>query len=413
MLRILITVFFSYGLLTWTFGQNDPPKIIVEESIKKASKIELKTENTAENDSTVLNFAADLLNILRAQDAVKFKNKFHSASFMQKMKNNLKSQNSIQSSYIDIYTQGVVAGIQSQMDNMVADFTREYIDLVNYRFDIIEETYFLLFRFFDSKRGLNYIDFQLNKVDDRWYFIDFFGYYTGQYLSETAGFMMKEMLFKFGKEELVTEKEKGVLNFLLQSGTLIDNKEYEKAYSLFEEHKEDLQGYINLYIFKCVIAGKISEEAYAQSLEELMDAYPEDPKISLITLDYFILQKQFDKAYNALYILMNDTQDSFLQFIMANLKFDENKLEEAKDLYTEVIRIYPEFTDAYLNFNDLYLSQHLYDKVIENFNTMLKNNFKKNEIIKYYEQKNANDEYLYPQFIKSSVFKDWKFNALN
>ncbi len=379
-----------------------PPPIV------KAPKINLEMKPSVENDSLAFVFGNEIRDIIYNQELESFQKKFLTRGYKAKLEKGVELTNNDQEMLAKGYYSNIVKNIDTKLESILHEWKWEYIDFVHYRFDYLEGTYFVLLRLFDGVKGLNYIDLQLNKTNDQWYFVDIYNYYSGSFMSEGTNLILQQLLFNGLGNKNLKVKDIEALSVMVQFYTLFHSNQYEKAYAYLKENNETIKHNRGIQILACIAASNISEEMYEESLISLMNNFPNDAKISLLILDYYTFTEQYDKATTAIDILQEETGDFFLEYLRANLKYMDKKYEEADKLYATVTHEYPLFLEAFLNWNELLIEREEYAKVTENFNTMMENSFIKKEIIKYYETKDSDKNYVYKDLVQSEFYQNWK-----
>lgn len=241
----------------------------------------------------------------------------------------------------------------SDLKNKLASFPKEMIaslqqgdfyNFVSYFFDEIDKTYHLVFRSYSSKTGINYHDYKILELDKKLIIDDIYIYGSNQLLSETL------KLFYLGnvsKKDLNSIIKKSDYKFILMLKNFVDatNKnEPKKAYQHISILNKSLQ-YRDRFVaaLKLDLSTSISEEAYFESMEDILANFNLDPSINLIAIRYHYLNKDFDEVTNCLNKLYNHTNDSFLDFEKGNLAYAKRDYEVAIDYYKTMIQKYPEF----------------------------------------------------------------------
>lgn len=279
----------------------------------------------------------------------------------------------------------------------------DFYNFVSYFYDEIDKTYHLIFRSYSSKTGINYHDYKILEHNNNLVIDDIYIYGSNQLLSETL------KLFYLGhvsKKDLKSIIQKSDYKFILMLKNFVDatnNNNIKKAYQHINILNKSLN-YRDRFVaaLKLDIAYSISEEAYFESMEDILAHFNLDPSINLIAIRYHYLNKDFDEISTCLNKLYNHTNDSFLDFEKGNLAYAQREFETAVDYYKNMIYKYPQFDLPKFSLLMCYERlQNASEAVLLLDNIVKKTNYKKKDLIRKAERQ-------LPFISKSDSFKKWR-----
>ena len=107
--------------------------------------------------------------------------------------------------------------------------------------------------------------------------------------------------------------------------------------------------------FNSIILPSLSLSSTIKDYEE---SYPKDPSLQLVSIDGYIINKQFDKALKSIDVLDSSIHgDSFLNYLRGNVLFHNEKYEESLKMFAKVNEDFPDFFDAYESKLAIYLQK--------------------------------------------------------
>jgi hypothetical protein len=255
-----------------------------------------------------------------------------------------------------------------------------------------DDVHHLLFRLYDDGR-LNYHDMELTRAKGEPRIADMFIYTAGENLSET----LHKIYLQFApmmKDKSFVNQNDTWLTKMPEIRQLMAQDKYREALEIYNRIPDSIQKGRAFQILHVQVSSGLSSEEYNAAIEEYKRLYPNEPNMHLLLLDGYIINKEYEKALNAIneldrqinkdplldyyrflcYKLMNDagnakssllrlTQnmpdfaDGQIELIAMNL--DENNQEEARkiitsyrnkksfdqELLTTLLNQYPGFTE--------------------------------------------------------------------
>jgi len=144
----------------------------------------------------------------------------------------------------------------------------------------------------------------------------------------------------------------------------------------------------------------VDDEEYLAAIEDFRRLHPEDRSVDIITIDWYTLKEDYDKAIEGVDRL--DAQiggDPYLQVLRGSLLFAQDKLDGAKALARIAIEEEPTLEDAYWLLVNISLQQEDFTATVELLNTLereLEIEFEDLTTVEGYEE-----------FVKSKQYRDW------
>lgn len=340
-----------------------------------------------------------------------FLENLHKESLSQSIeKHTLDSINTINTidkeTYKKGFLNGLILGIESypkQIANAVEQGA--YYDFINYRYDNKEQTYYLLFRLFTSEGGVNYHDYKLCIVNNQLAFNDIYIYLAGEKISETLGRMYRYSIIKNNKDNSDDSKN---FSKVINAINIYKLGGYKKAYTMLETVEGPVSKDKFMLVLKTQIASQLSSEYYSEALNDLITQFPEDPTIYLMQIDYYILNQNYYEAFDLLDKLQRETNDDFLNYLKANVAFEDKNYDVALNNYKYMMDNYPNFVEGAIGT----LSTHVVNNDLENaikiLDRLVIEGYDKKELIVFVEDNDVFEDNLLQPLAKSKLFKKWK-----
>ena len=216
-----------------------------------------------------------------------------------------------------------------------------------------EGKHHLIFRLFDDG-SINYHDLELIRRKNDVKVADMMVYTTGENLSATISGLYKQFS---GVIDASTGKEDW-LQSMPRIREEMKKGHHDKAYDLFLRIPEEGRKSKAFRMLKIEICSGLGDEEQQKAINEMISAFPNEPNMQLILLDYYFLKKEYSKVLDAINAVdrMID-KDPFLdyyRYLCYNIMEDEAK---AKEHLLRVCRNYPKFPDARLELVATYLNE--------------------------------------------------------
>jgi hypothetical protein len=278
----------------------------------------------------------------------------------------------------------------------------DFYNFVSYHFDPLDKTYHLIFRYYSESNGLDYHDYRLVKTSNKIIIDDIYIYSNCQKLSETFKLYY---LTKIPKKSISSISNTDNYKYILILKNYVDaikNNQLKKAYKHISILNNTLS-YNDRFtaMLKLSLSDSISEEAYFDTMEDILNHFKLDPSINLTAIKYHYLNKDYDAVFKSINNIENHTNDTFLDFEKANLYFNSNNYESAIIYYKNMIKNYPYFHLPKFSLLVIYENEKKYKNATELLNTILEtSSFQKKSLVK-----KVNEQL--PFLSKSNEYKKW------
>jgi predicted negative regulator of RcsB-dependent stress response len=293
-----------------------------------------------------------------------------------------------------------------KLSNSVANGA--FYDFISYKYDIIERTYYMLFRFYSEEEGVNYHDYKVSVVNGEYKFSDIYIYLTGEHLSSTLKRMYILTFPKDKNENFITSNSIKEMQTYFKAIELSNSQDYINALKEINKITSSLKDEKFFQIMKINIASKVSEDFYFEALEELIQTHKEDPTIYLNQIDYYLLKQKYNKAMEMVELLEYTTEDDFLNFLKGNIYFLKEDTKQAYQHFLYITENYPDYSTPYLSAIYCLVLEKEYDQCIPLLTRLSENYEDKKDIIDFFESEDENGDNEYKDLVDSKAFKKWK-----
>lgn len=220
----------------------------------------------------------------------------------------------------------------------------------SYFYDDIDKTYHILFRSYQHQTGINYHDYKLLKKDGEIVINDVYIYTTNQLLSEILKLYYLGSVPKNNLNSLTAKNDYKYILMLKNFTDAANKNEVKKAYQHISILNKALKGKDRFVAsLKLDTARALTEEAYFESMEDILANFYHDPSINLMAINYHHLNKDYDEIDICLNKLYNHTNDNFLDFEKGNASYAKRDYESAASYYQSMIENYPQFITPYFS----------------------------------------------------------------
>lgn len=291
------------------------------------------------------------------------------------------------------YRNGVIKGLGSFISKLHFSINNgNYYDFINYSINKQDSTYYALFRYFSHNEGINYHKFIIKPVNNSFVIQDIYIFLTGEYLSS--------MLSHTFKNTFLNDSEKD--SDLYQKFLVLRNMGMDKkAFQVADKIKDS--AYINktFLVLKARAAEAVNDDLHIKCLKDVLERYPGDNSLLLLSLEYYYKTKDFNNLFRSLEDLELYTDDDFLKYYEGTYAYEIGEFQMAKEAFEYMVEEYPSFYSA--GFMLLYTYGELNEnqEAIHQLNNLVEDGYEKNYLIEVVKTK-MND------FYKSSDFKHWK-----
>ncbi len=358
--------------------------------------------NSSKNDTIVKNIGINLSLSFKKNNINLFKKYFETDNFIKKNIIQEKNNKTL-TKFNNKHKNELIKKINSFPKEICNDIDHgDFYNFVSYHFDPINKSYHLIFRYYSQVYGIDYHDYKLIKKNNQIIIDDIYIFSLSQKISEV---LKLYYLGELPKNILAKNKKSEDFKYTLMLKNFIDSKnnnELEKAY----KHITLLNNSFNkksrlTAVLKLKTSENLNEEAYFESMEDIIENFNKDPSINLNALNYHVQNMDFDNAYKCIINIENYTNDTFLDFEKANLYYKSGDFDSAKFYYENMVKNYPFFHLPKFSLLTIYEKTNETDEAVKLLNIILKtSNFEKTEIIKKVKEQ-------LPLISNSSEFNNW------
>jgi hypothetical protein len=250
----------------------------------------------------------------------------------------------------------------------------------------------IIFRLFTNKDGsLNYHDYELVKSGDKCKIADAYIYMTGETLAETMHNMYYSIYKKMLKDDDGGSNSLAGLNDLKEVKDLLASGKAKEAKELYNTLPESLKKSKTVLLINVFICSRLTEEDYNTAIQEFKQKFPNEPNMSLMMIDGYYMQKDYEKmlgAVNALDSQINkDPLLDYHRYLSYNLL---QKQDSSISCLKRLVKNMPDFQKGYIEYiaTDLKKANNKEaDSLISIYRSKPKfNQTELNTIITYYKQ---------------------------
>jgi tetratricopeptide (TPR) repeat protein len=202
--------------------------------------------------------------------------------------------------------------------------------------------------------GLNYLDMELTKLNDKVGIADMMVYSSGENISKSLADLMKKMM-----DEPNDNKVEDATATFQTIKRLMAKGNYKEAKKEFDQLPYYVKNTRIGDVLNIQISSNLGDEIYMKEIEKFEAKYAGDPNVQLTMIDLYFLRKDYDKALTAINVIDSViNKDSFLDYyrgLVWNVKGNSNK---AIEYYKKVTESNPNFPGAYAELMAHYLEKN-------------------------------------------------------
>jgi tetratricopeptide (TPR) repeat protein len=197
-----------------------------------------------------------------------------------------------------------------------------------------------LIRSIGAGSEVNYLDFELvRRPDGQIRAVDFYSFTSGERISKTirrlylpaAANQSRNIFEKLltSESDLVKASPK-----IADLNGAIRNGQPKEALVIYESLPPGAQKEKAIMLLRLQAAQASSDDAlHLAAIDDLAKTFPGDPGVDLITIDAFVIRKEYDKAFAGLHRLEKRVGgDPYLKVLQANIRVEQGKHDEAAKL---------------------------------------------------------------------------------
>ena len=265
-----------------------------------------------------------------------------------------------------------------------------------------------LVRFILPAGGLNYHEFLIaRRPDGQVKAVDLYIFTTGELISQTLRRSFVPAVAHDARSliERLTGAEqdyvKHLSKFEAMSRALIGKRPAE-ALEVYRRLPPSLQKDKNALMIRCQAARTMGDDReYSRAMEDFRAAYPKDASVDFISIDYYLLKKQFSEALACVDRVEKAVGgDPFLQTLRAGISIEKGDLEAARKCLQTAIDQEPTLQVSYEGLINVTLQQHKFAETLKALR-LLKERF-------HVERKDLETDPAFMEFVKTPEYREWR-----
>lgn len=371
----------------------------------------LLLKNTEENDKKVVELAQQIETSFHEMKPEIFKDKFDDRTFIDFVLNNDEIDKD------DEYVKGFVNGLSDGMNTIYNNITKEiengaYYNLVNYEYNIVERSYYIMFRIYSEETGVNYHDYRVCTDGINIKFNDIYIYLTAEHLSKTFQHLL---LGSMPKKSYVSNffgiNQNDDILVVNTARKLMRQGNYKKAYEKILEIDGPLANEKFILIIKSMIASGVSDKLYEENLKEFAKLFPNDPTLYLKQIDYYFLKENYPMVHEKIDKLIFETEDDFLYIIKAKVFLMTKDYENADSHYSYMIENYPDLIEGYFGYISSLTYQERFTEALKIIDNLVLKGYEKKVLSDFIEEKEDDGTNVLQPLVDSDVYQKWKIKT--
>ncbi|GGW67057.1 hypothetical protein DFQ11_103212 [Winogradskyella epiphytica] len=365
-----------------------------------------RLEETEENDAKVIELAEYIQSSFYELESRGFDEKFDIDAF----KCHIAEYQEIDLN--DDFTKGFMQGVSNTGSTLSKSIintieTGAYYNLVNYKYNVEEMTYYFTFRLYSEATGVNYHDYKVCTDGETLKFSDIYIYLTAEHFSST---LRRIFLLAQPKDENSRTIDNSVFN-MLEARKFATQGKFEEAYNRLSEIKGPMAKEKFTLLTKASYASSFNDELYEEALKEFSELYPNDPTLYLKQVDYNILKGDFKTARQNVDKLIYETNDDFLNLLKGNIYVLEGDYINAEKHYKYMTSNYIDLIEGYIGYMVSLNFQNRFEEVLEVVKHLIAQEYDKDALLEFIEEKEPDGSNALEGFVNSEVYKNWKRNS--
>lgn len=263
------------------------------------------------------------------------------------------------------------------------------------------------FRLLNLQSGVNYHDYILTKdPHNEIKAIDIYVFAAGEFLSQTMRqpFLQlvahedRSIVQKLTKEDADLLKHMETLNSMATAMREQRFTDVLKAYDTLPESVQLMKGTL---ILRMAAATQVDSAEYMSSLQTLMKHYPNDACADLMSIDYFLLNEQYDKAVDCVARVDKAVEgDPYLHVLVGGIRSLQQQWDTARAAYESAIEEDPDLIDAYHGVLLATAKQQQFDDTVKYLDELSRRFNQELEDLATIPE--------FAEFIKSPQYEQWK-----
>ncbi len=264
----------------------------------------------------------------------------------------------------------------------------------------------VMFRLKQTKpEALNYHRFVLARnADGEVVADDFYVFLSGENMSES----LRRTWLPIARQSVKSEVEKRTtpvepwvasLNAIDQISKMLMQNRHAEMLDAYRKLPEAVRKDKALLLLRMTAARAVSDEEYRECLKDMRTYHPNDPAADLLSIDAYVLQKQYDEAVKCLDRTNEQVRDPLLLARRASLLLLTKKVAEARKSVQEAIHGEPDFSECYTVALDVAVADRNHAETV-GFLNILEKKFG-------YQWKDLRSVPIFAEFVKSPQYAAW------
>jgi tetratricopeptide (TPR) repeat protein len=230
----------------------------------------------------------------------------------------------------------------------------------------------VLFRVLSKNESFSYHSFMLAKrPDGPVRAVDFYQFGSGEPLSQTLRTMYLPVATNASRgilEKLLGSEQEFMKNFpkVGQMATDLKAGKNQAVLDTFAQLPASVQKHKAILLMRVRAAQGLEEPVYTAALEDFRKHYPNDPAIDLLSVDYYVMKKQYTKSLECVDRLDKAVGgDPYLHVARAGIHMEQGRFDEAEREVRKAIEQEPTLHEAYTTQVALSLRQQSFTRTLE------------------------------------------------
>jgi len=236
-----------------------------------------------------------------------------------------------------------------------------------------ERRRWLLFRLVHPAGGVNYHDLPLaRRLNGKIKAVDIYVYMSGELISEGIRRLYIQAAAQAtpGIIDRLTGEDQKFAKFvgkLKEMGDALRTGRFAEVLDIDKSLAPELKKERSVLLIRRQAAQKLGDDAeYSRSIEDYRKEHPTDACIDIISIDYYIMKKQYSEALACVDRLDRAVLgDPYLQSIRAAIHIEENDLAAARSALRKAIDSEPDLAEAYWSVVTVSLKDKNYDETLQ------------------------------------------------
>lgn len=202
--------------------------------------------------------------------------------------------------------------------------------------------------------GFNYIEFHLARRNGVVKIIDSYDWAMGAKTSETIRRMALPFFAEREQQSFLDKLTGADIEFMKNLPAMqrfteaVSSQNSPAVLSAYDALPEGLRSEKWCMLHWVLATSSTGEPAYIAALQKFRDAFPGDPNLDLMSIDFFFLQRNFDEVMTALdRIDAAVGGDPFLDSYRATCKAGKGDIAEARRLYEKTVAALPDLLSVH------------------------------------------------------------------